>query len=198
MGGSINSVEPASKEYWSTAMRKRTRRALKKMEIKSINAVTSVAEERLNGEWEKITATADSGAADTVGPKSVGKSIPIRPTKASMAGIGYVAANGTKINNYGERRLQGVNHDWTPMGMSIQVSDVNKVLAAVSQICDAGNRVVFDNVGSYIESKATGKRTAMRRENGVYKFDMWIQKGKFEDNVDNVETDFTRLEDDLM
>ena len=36
--------------------------------------------------YEKITITVDSGAADTVGPKHVAQGIPIRPTKASREG----------------------------------------------------------------------------------------------------------------
>ena len=64
------------------------------------------------------------------------------------------------------------------MGTSIQVPDVNQLLAAVSQKCDAGNRVNFDNGGHYIHNKATGVKTPMAREGGVYKFDMWVKKGK--------------------
>ena len=52
--------------------------------------------------------------------------------RASNAGIGSVAASGTKIRDYAERRFKEVDENWTPMGMSMQVSDVNKVLAAES------------------------------------------------------------------
>eukprot|EP00973_Karenia_brevis_P071862 9986633-Karenia_brevis.AAC.1 len=41
----------------------------------------------------------------------------------------------------------------------------------------AGNRVVLDSEdapeGSYIENKATGHRTYLRQENGVYLLDLW-------------------------
>ena len=72
---------------------------------------------------------------------------------------------------------------------NMQVADVSKLLAAVSQICDAGNKVVFDNNGSYIESKQSGMRTAMRRENGVYKFDMWVKRNESGNGVKSI---FTR------
>ena len=49
--------------------------------------------------------------------------------------------------------------------------------------------VVFDNEGSYIESKATGQMTQLRRENGVYRFDMWVKENGTDCNVNSV---FTR------
>ena len=52
--------------------------------------------------------------------------------------------------------------------MTFQMANVNKALASVRRICEAGKRVVFDEDGSYIENKATGKKTEMQKQNGVY------------------------------
>ena len=60
-----------------------------------------MAVEHKSEEFEKITVTADSGAADSVMPKKVGSHIPVKDTKASRAGRNYRAANGTVIKNYG-------------------------------------------------------------------------------------------------
>ena len=128
----------------------------------------------------------DFGAGETVGPKSIASHIPIVPSPSSTAGISYVAANGTKIANYGEKKLRGLSSNGVPKEMKMQVADVKKLLTAVSAICDSGNKVVFDNEGSYIESKATGQRTQLRRENGVYRFDMWVKKIDNESNVNSV------------
>ncbi len=49
-----------------------------------------------------------------------------------------------------------------------------KVLGSVAQMVDAGNRVVFDDTGSYIHNKASGKNTTVHRRNGVYVFDLWV------------------------
>ena len=51
-----------------------------------------------------------------------------------------------------------------------------KFLASVSRITKAGHRVVFDTAeeGSYIESKASGKKTWLRQEGGVYFLDLWV------------------------
>jgi len=54
---------------------------------------------------------------------------------------------------------------------------VTKVLGSVSKICEAGNRVVFDESGSYIESVSTGRRTKLEKEKGVYCMSLWV-KGK--------------------
>ena len=69
---------------------------------------------------------------------------------------------------------------------------------------DAGNRVVFDNEGSFIFNKATGKQTSMRRDKGVYKFDMWLKKQKDQcmnsgiQSVCNGTSVFARLDVDML
>ena len=47
--------------------------------------------------WEKIRAQIDSGAIDTVGPRSVAKALQMKETAMSKKGIGYVAANGSSV-----------------------------------------------------------------------------------------------------
>jgi len=39
-----------------------------------------------------------------------------------------------------------------------------------------GNRIVLDGDGSYIINKATGKKTALKVSNGVYTFDLWVER----------------------
>ena len=65
--------------------------------------------------------------------------------------------------------------------MTFQVAAVHKALGAVSRIVGAGHRVIFDNPktdGSYIEDKATGRRTPLRQQNGVYFLDVWMRPGE--------------------
>ena len=62
--------------------------------------------------------------------------------------------------------------------MSFRVADVTKPLGAVSKICHKGNKVVFDVEGSYIEHKATGARTPLREERGVYVLDIEMVPGR--------------------
>ena len=55
-------------------------------------------------------------------------------------------------------------------------TDVTKPLAAASQIAAKGNRIVLDGAGSdsYIEHKASGVRTPLTIENGVYMMEMSV------------------------
>ena len=57
-----------------------------------------------------------------------------------------------------------------------QVAQVSKVLGSVDRAVDAGNKVVFDSTGSYIYHKPTGQTTQMYRENGEFKYDLWIPR----------------------
>ena len=130
------------------------------------------------GEWEVIPVTVDSAAADWVCPPHVGKAFPLRKTKASESGMKYRAANGTPIANHGERAVKGISGDWNPMGVTIQVAGVKKTLGAVMPMMKAGNRVVFDDEGSYIFNKPTGKYTVIEERNGEFVFDLWVQRAK--------------------
>ena len=47
-------------------------------------------------------------------------------------------------------------------------------LGSVKRICQAGNRVVFDEAGSYIENKNNGEVNWLREEDGNYIMDLWI------------------------
>ena len=85
-------------------------------------------------EWFQIELTADSGACDTVIPKSMCPGIPIMPSFQSLRGMEYEVANGAPIPNLGERRCQR----WTegaeaPKNTSMQVVDVHKALLSLSR-----------------------------------------------------------------
>ena len=72
---------------------------------------------------------------------------------ACKRGVKYEVANGVQIPNVGERKLAGVTEEGIVREMTAQVCAVNKTLMGVSKIARAGNRVIFDSDGSYIEDK---------------------------------------------
>jgi hypothetical protein len=135
--------------------------------------------------------TVDSGAADNVMPRStLRRWMKVRQSEASRAGVHYVAANGARIANEGEADFafqdkDGKRHSWV-----FQVADVNKVLASVSAMVDAGHRVVFDRdevTGtdlSFITCKATGESIKMRRDRNVWTIDAFVDE----------DSDFSRQE----
>ena len=58
--------------------------------------------------------------------------------------------------------------------MNMRVSQVTKMLLAVSKIVDAGNTCVFSKKRSYIKNDITGEETDMRRERGVFVMDIEV------------------------
>ena len=137
----------------------------------------------VNGGWEKMKVSLDSGAIDWVTNKETGKAFKIRETETSKAGLGYRAANGTKIENYGERVVEGFTEGWEPVAVAMQIAEVNKTLGSAFRMNQCGNVIVLDGENSYFVNKATGKKTRMYQENGQFVFNIWTKApGKDVDN----------------
>ena len=63
------------------------------------------------GEWEVVSIKLDSGAFDWVFNPATASAFAIEETTNSNRGLNYVAANGSAINNYGQRRIKGFTGD---------------------------------------------------------------------------------------
>ena len=63
-------------------------------------------------------------------------------------------------------------------GLEFNVADVKKPLASAVRVVQAGNRVVMDEEGSYIENKETGECMKVRIENDTFVFDVEFQNGE--------------------
>ena len=70
----------------------------------------------------------------------------------------------------------GVNEEGHERAITAQVCDVNRALLSVKKVLAAGNRVIFDEDGSFIEDKTTGERMWMRESNGMFMLRMWVKK----------------------
>ena len=88
----------------------------------------------------------------------------------------YTSASGGVIYNEGERDVKGITEDGQEVGMTFQVTKVRGPLGSVRRICEAGNKVVFDDDGSYIENKKSKKRTTIEKVKGVYMLKLWVKK----------------------
>ena len=62
-------------------------------------------------------------------------------------------------------------------GITAQICDVHRPLMSVKRMCKSGHRVVFDDEGSYIESKQTGEKLKVVEEDGEYLLDVWVKVG---------------------
>ena len=144
-------------------------KVLQTIEPEGVNAIG-----RTDG-WEEITLYVDSGATETVIGEDMLMSVKITEGSASRRGVTYEIANGIRIPNLGEKRFKGSIEDGAEKEITAQVCSVNKALLSVSKAVKAGNRVVFDEEGSYIEDKRTGQVTWLVEEGGMYALKMWVK-----------------------
>ena len=89
--------------------------------------------------------------------------------EATKSGVKYVAANGEKMNNYGEKKVKFKGSGEEAMhSIKFQVTDVRKPLASVARILEKGNTVVFSRGGSYIVNDKTKKKIELKEEKGTF------------------------------
>ena len=128
-------------------------------------------------EWVEIEVAVDSGATETVMAEgTLSGIIDISESSACKRGVMYEVADGTQIPNLGERKFLGITEDEKAKGAVAQVCEVNKSLMSVSKIAGKGNRVVFDDEGSFIENKADGEKTWFRQSGGMCYLKMWVSR----------------------
>ena len=149
---------------------------------KEINNVDKDGKRKVKGK-----VTVDSGAEASVWPVSSVAWSNVFETEDSRKGIGFVAANGTRMENYGGTQVK-FEKDGERKAMNFQVTDCKKPLASVAKIIEKGNRVVFDEEGSFILNKATGKKIKLERERGTF-----VMVVEFEmDEAENSKSGFRR------
>lgn len=129
--------------------------------------------------WDKVEFHVDSGATETVVNPDMLHSIETREGLAQRRGVKYEVANGLRIPNLGEKVFKGVSEEGIEKSMTAQVCEVNKALLNVKKIVNAGNRIVFDDEGSYVESKRSGERMWMEDRNGVYVMSLYVKSSGF-------------------
>ena len=64
-----------------------------------------------------------------------------------------------------------------PKSILFNVANVAKPLAAAGKVVEAGNKIVLDEEGSYVENKKTGERMKLRKDRGVYVLDVTYDNG---------------------
>jgi hypothetical protein len=69
----------------------------------------------------------------------------------------------------------------------VQITDVTKALGSVGKICEAGNRVVFEPDGGYVENMSNNKKTMFYKDGLAYRMDMWVKARNQEDELMNVD-----------
>ena len=122
----------------------------------------------------------DSGAGETVMPSDWFTTHPITESDGSRSNDFYTTADGTKVFNEGQKRMDVCTLDGQHCRtMTFQVAKVKKALGSVSQMVRNGNRLVFDQDAqgkdiSYVQNKKSGEKIWLRMENGVYVLDLMV------------------------
>ena len=62
--------------------------------------------------------------------------------------------------------------------MKFHVAKVQRPLASAAKVVEAGNRIVMEKGGSFIETVATGEKMKLRVERGTYVFDVKYNNGE--------------------
>jgi len=170
---------------WSVAGKKskapRMSKVLELMEfdrgVKEVRGNSPVGPAPPGFEWQFLSVTVDSGACDHVVPARAIDPAEVKITEAVRQGVTYTTASGTKLPNLGEVRVEGVTNDNDNLSLTFQVAGVKKPLGSVRKMCEAGNRVVFEDIsetqGGYVENKATGTRIPINKEGGTYGVPIW-------------------------
>ena len=135
----------------------------------------------VNPGWERLTLTVDSGASDTVVPRTVCSLAPL--VKGPRYGIEYEIANGETIDNEGERDcLMRVGEadasEDNSMQVTFQVVDVTKALLSVHRVCEQGHDVMFskkDGGSAILVNGDPNNRIPLRNCGGTYELDVWVR-----------------------
>ena len=124
-------------------------------------------------EWEVLEMAVDSGASVTVIGRNMVNAVSASGPKPD---IKYEVADGSYIENLGEKSFTAFTDVRHEHFLTAQVTDVNKALLSVSKLGSKGCKVVFDGVDSYIENKATGDWFPLEEKNGMYVLKLWVPK----------------------
>ena len=127
-------------------------------------------------EYEEIEMAVDSGATETVVGEDMLQSVETKEGEASRKGVQYEVASGTLIPNLGEKKFVAVGEHGEMRRMTAQVCEVNKALLSVSKMVRAGNRVVFEEEGSYAEDRKTNERMYFKESAEMYMLKLWVKK----------------------
>ena len=177
--------EKDEEEEWKKVKPKKERKGRwrKKKEAgkDSLKILGTVIPEGLNtieeGEHEELDMAVDSAATETVVNDNMVRSARTEEGEGARRGVEDEVANGVHIPNEGEKKFVAETEEGVKRKLCAQVCDVNKALLSVRRVMAAGNRVVFDSDGSFIEDKSTGERMWMREERGLFMTKLWIKKG---------------------
>lgn len=151
-----------------------------KVQIERLGVFSVVEPEAVRmvkGEWEELEMAVDSGAGETVLKLTDVECVEIREGEARKRGVKYEAADGTLIENEGEKEFVSWTENGAKVKMVAQVADVTKSLLSVRRVVDRGGTVVFKKGYGWIETSA-GRKVWLRQKEGMYVVRLWVNRNK--------------------
>ena len=131
-------------------------------------------------EWVEVELTADTGACDTVMPRSMATHIPIQPSLQSLKSMSYEIADGNTIPNLGERRcVMWTENATTARKINLQVADVHKPLSSLSRCADMGFESRFGRIAGALIDEETGEVVPLQRKGNLYVLKCWLKAAPF-------------------
>ena len=131
-------------------------------------------------EWIEVEMCADTGACDTVMPRSLCPKIPIRPSLQSLNMMMYEVADGKEIPNLGERAcLMWTDGATQERPINMQVADVHKPLLSLSRCADMGFESRFGRVAGALIDESTGDVIPLERKGNLYVLKCWLKAAPF-------------------
>ena len=115
----------------------------------------------------------DSGVSGTVVGENMVKAVEATNVKSD---ISFKLADGSRTPHMGEKTFKAYTEQGHLRHMVAAVTEVDDALLSVSKVVKAGNRVVFDDSGSYIENKQSGEVIPLVERRGLYKLKVWVPK----------------------
>jgi len=125
--------------------------------------------------YRTIEAIVDSGAVDSVVPPGFFTDR-VTPSPMSRGGRTYRAANGSRIENLGQQRVDFTTAEGHKCGIALQVAKVEHPLISVAHLAAAGNTVELAEAGGRIVNKTTGREIHLLRRGGVYILQMRVPR----------------------
>ena len=128
-------------------------------------------------EWDFIDVAVDSGASESVMNKGDLDKVPVEESEAQCRGVRYETADGTEIENEGQKSFYAMGERGFLKRLQMQLAPVSKPLLSVKRMTELGHNVSFDEEGGWIIDRSSGEHVWLRPEGGMYMLRLWVYKG---------------------
>jgi len=152
---------------------------------KAAELLATGAESAQPPKYSKLKVALDSGAGAHVINAQDAPGCKIAPSAMSKAGAAFLAADGGRIANYGEVRVNMISVDSAGAAHRIcskfEAADVTRALWSVGLICDSGLDVRFTAERALVLDQHGQELCVFHRCNGLYIAEVQVENPQHED-----------------